>query len=98
MKDFTSQKIIGSNKKESRAWEITIRNNKKQAVDLKLEDQLPVSMNKDIEISGLDYSGGALNKETGIITWRQKIEPSVEKKLRVSFEVKYPKDKVVYLE
>jgi uncharacterized protein (TIGR02231 family) len=98
MKDFTSQKIIGSNKKESRAWEITIRNNKKQAVDLKLEDQLPVSMNKDIEISGLDYSGGALNKETGIITWRQKIEPSVEKKLRVSFEVKYPRDKVVYLE
>ncbi|HLO59073.1 MAG TPA: DUF4139 domain-containing protein [Bacteroidales bacterium] len=98
MKDFTSEKVIGSNKKETRAWEITIRNNKKQSVDLKIEDQLPVSMNKDIEISGLDYSGGALNKETGLITWRQKIEPSVEKKLRVSFEVKYPKDRVVYLE
>ena len=49
-------------------------------------------MNKDIEVEPLEYSGGKLNKETGLITWKQRIEPSAEKKFRVSFAVKYPKD------
>jgi uncharacterized protein (TIGR02231 family) len=98
MKDFTEQKTIGNSKRETRAWEITVRNNKRQAVDLRIEDQLPISMNKDIEVEPLDYSGGKLNKETGLISWKQKIEPSAEKKLRVSFGVKYPKDQIIYID
>jgi uncharacterized protein (TIGR02231 family) len=98
MKDFTEEKTIGSNKRETRAWEITVRNNKKQAVDLRLQDQLPISMNKDIEMEPLDYSGGKFNRETGLITWKQRIEPSSEKKLRISFAVKYPKDQHVFID
>ncbi len=98
MKDFTEEKTIGSNKRVTRAWEITVRNTKKQAIDLRLEDQLPVSMNKDIEVEPLDYSGGKYNKQTGLITWKQRIEPSAEKKLKVSFAVKYPKDQQIYIE
>ena len=98
MKDFTEEKTIGSNKRETRAWEITIRNNKKQPLDLRIEDQLPVSMNKDIAVEPLDYSGGNYNKETGRIVWKLKMEPSAEKKLRVSFAIKYPKDQRVFID
>ncbi len=98
MKDFTEEKTIGSNKRETRAWEITIRNNKKQLLNLWLEDQLPVSMNKDIEVEPLDFSGGKLNKETGRISWKLKMEPAAEKKVRVSFAIKYPKDQRVYID
>lgn len=98
LKDFTETRTIGSNKRETRAWEISIRNNKKQKLQLRLEDQLPVSMNKDIEVEPLDYSGGKLQKETGIITWKLQIDPAAEKKLKVSYAVKYPKDKQVYIE
>jgi uncharacterized protein (TIGR02231 family) len=98
MKDFTEEKTIGSNKRETRVWEITVRNTKKQAVDLRIEDQLPVSMNKDIEVEPIDYSGGRYNKETGIITWKQRIEPSAEKKLRVAFAIRYPKGQRVYVD
>ncbi len=98
MKDFTEEKTIGSNKRETRAWEITIRNNKKQLLNLWLEDQLPVSMNKDIEVEPLDFSGGKLNKETGRISWKLKMEPAAEKKVRVSFAIKYPKDQRVYVD
>ncbi len=98
MKDFTEEKTIGSNKRETRAWEITVRNNKKQPLNLWLEDQLPVSMNKDIEVEALDYSGGNLNKETGRISWKLKMEPATEKKVRVSFAIKYPKDQSVYVD
>lgn len=98
MKDFTEEKTIGSNKRETRAWEITVRNNKKQPLNLWLEDQLPVSMNKDIEVEALDYAGGKLNKETGRISWKLKMEPAAEKKVRVSFAIKYPKDQRVYID
>jgi uncharacterized protein (TIGR02231 family) len=98
MKDFTEEKTIGSNIRETRAWEITVRNNKKQALNLHLEDQFPVSMNKDIEVEPVDYSGGIYNKETGRISWRLKLEPSAEKKLRLSFAIKYPKDKKVFID
>jgi uncharacterized protein (TIGR02231 family) len=98
MKDFTEQKTIGANKRETRAWEITVRNNKKQALDLRLEDQLPVSMNKDIEVEALDYSGGRFTPENGRITWKFRMEPSAEKKIRMSYAVKYPKDQRVYID
>lgn len=98
MKDFTEQKTIGNNKTETRAWEITLRNNKKQVVDLRLEDQLPVSMNKDIQIEPLDNSGGMFNKETGRMIWKFKMDPSSEKKIRIAFSVKYPKDQRVFID
>jgi len=98
MKDFTEQKTVGSNKRETRAWEITIRNNKRQAVALHLEDQLPVSMNKDIQVEPLEYAGGKYNQETGRIIWKFRMEPSAEKKMRVSFAVKYPKDQRVFID
>lgn len=98
MKDFTEQKTIGSNKRETRVWEITLRNNKKQAVDLRLEDQLPVSTNKDIQVEPQDYSGGQYNQETGRIIWKFRMEPSAEKKMRIAFAVKYPKDQRVLIE
>jgi uncharacterized protein (TIGR02231 family) len=98
MKDFTEERTIGSNIRETRVWEITLRNNKKQALNLHLEDQFPVSMNKDIEVEPEDYSGGVYNKETGRISWKLKLEPSAEKKLRLSFAVKYPKDKKVFID
>jgi uncharacterized protein (TIGR02231 family) len=98
MKDYTEEKTIGSNKRETRAWEITIRNTKKQPIDLRIEDQIPVSMNKDIEVEALEYSGGKFNKETGLITWKQHMEPTAEKKLKVTYSIKYPKDKEVFID
>jgi uncharacterized protein (TIGR02231 family) len=98
IKDFTEEKTIGSNKRETRAWEITVRNNKKQVLDLRIEDQLPVSMNKDIQVEPIDYSGGKYNKETGRIAWKIKMEPSAEKKLRVSYAIRYPKDQQVFID
>lgn len=98
VRDFTEEKTLGSNKRETRAWEITVRNNKKQAIDLHLEDQLPVSMNKDIVVEPIDYSGGRLHSETGRITWKFRMEPSAEKKLRVAFGIKYPREKRVFLD
>jgi uncharacterized protein (TIGR02231 family) len=98
MKDFTEQKTIGSNIRETRTWEVTVRNSKKQALNLRIEDQFPISMNKDIVIEPQEYSGAAYDKETGKVVWKLNLAPSEEKKLRLSFAIKYPKDKRVFVD
>jgi uncharacterized protein (TIGR02231 family) len=98
LKDFTEQKTIGSNIRETRTWEVTVRNSKKQALNLRIEDQFPISMNKDIVIEQQEYAGAAYDKETGKVVWKMNLAPSEEKKLRLSFAIKYPKDKQVFVD
>ncbi|MFZ1807603.1 MAG: DUF4139 domain-containing protein, partial [Cyclobacteriaceae bacterium] len=50
LKDLTSKKLIGSNQREEHSWEISIRNTKAEAITITVEDQLPVTRNKDIEV------------------------------------------------
>lgn len=96
--DFTADKVLGNTRQETRGWEITARNTKKQPVRILIEDLFPVSMNKEIQVEELDFSGGDYNKETGKIQWLLTLEPAQEKKLKAAFQVKYPKDKAVSLD
>ena len=97
LKDYSSVKFLGSNKKQIFTYELTVKNNKKEAVQMLLKDQYPLSTNKDIEIELLESSGAANNEELGVLSWKLQIPPGESKKLRVSYSVKYPKDKYVNL-
>ncbi len=98
MKDFSSRQFIGSNKTELRAFEITIRNNKKQPVDITIIDQFPISTDKEISVEDLQYDGAMLDKEKQQLTWNLKLAPRDERKLGLRYAVKYPKRKTLVLE
>jgi TonB-dependent SusC/RagA subfamily outer membrane receptor len=93
--DFSSVKFLGSNKKEVFTYEITVRNNKKEKVQLLLKDQYPISTDKDIEDELLESGGAIVNKDTGVLTWRVELAPGESRQYRISYSVKYPKDKMV---
>lgn len=95
--DYSSVKFLGSNKKQIFTYEITVKNNKKDSIDILTKDQYPVSQNKEVEVELLEYSGAANNEELGVLTWKLKLAPGETKKLRVSYSVKYPKDKILNL-
>ena len=95
--DFSSVKFLGSNKKQTFTYEITVRNNKKEAVQMELRDQYPLSTSKDIEVELLQHDGATVNGETGILTWKPQLAPGEIKKYRVSYSVKYPKDRIINL-
>jgi len=97
-KEFTVIQTIGANRKESRAFDITIRNNKKQDVTMVIMDQLPLSTNKEISVDPSEISGASLEKENGKLTWKFQLKSTENKTLRLAYEVKYPKDKKVILE
>lgn len=93
--DLSQTKILGGSKKQSLVYEITIKNNKKNDVSLSLQDQIPVSTDKSMEIT-LDDSGSAdINKETGLLKWSLDVPAGATKKIRFGYTVKYPKDKQV---
>jgi TonB-dependent SusC/RagA subfamily outer membrane receptor len=95
--DFSSVKFLGANKKQVFTYEITVKNNKKDAIDILVKDQYPVSQNKEVEVELLEKSDAADNTEIGVLTWKLKLAPGEVKKLKVSYSVKYPKDKVLNL-
>jgi uncharacterized protein (TIGR02231 family) len=97
MVDFSSVKFMGSNKLQTITYELTVKNNKKDAISFILKDQYPISTNKEIEVELLESSGAEINKEIGVLTWKLQLAPGESKKVRISYSVKYPKGKVLNL-
>jgi uncharacterized protein (TIGR02231 family) len=95
LQDFSSSKLIGNNKQHKIAYEIRIKNTRKESIQLLLKDQHPMSTNKDIEIDIDEISGATRNEETGVLTWPLEIGSNELKKVRVGYTVKHPKDKVI---
>jgi len=65
---------------------------------LTIEDQFPISKIKEIEVENKEADEAEVNKETGTITWKIKLEPNKEKKLKHKFTVKSPKIMVLNLD
>ncbi len=97
LKDFSSTKLIGTNTKETFTFEITVRNKKKNAISIVIEDQIPVSTDKDIVVEQLELSGATIDEASGKLSWKLDLKPSETQKLRLSYSVKYPKDKTINL-
>ncbi len=93
--DKSGTKFLSSYKEQTFTYDITVRNNKKETVEMLLKDQYPLSTDKDVTIELLDKSKAEVNEETGILTWDIKLKPNETQKFRVSYKVKYPKDKVI---
>lgn len=98
VKEFSSKRFIGSNRTDSRSYEITVRNNKKETVTITIQDQFPISVTKEISIDDMKAPEGAVDKESGIITWTVTLQAGQEMKLTKSYTIKYPKDRRVVLE
>lgn len=95
IKDFCKKQTVGGKKKETIGIEIKIRNTKSVPIDLIVVDQIPISNEKDIEISLDEAEGARVNEETGKLSWQLHLEPGATKRLTFIYEVKYPKDEVI---
>ncbi|WP_299248553.1 DUF4139 domain-containing protein [uncultured Cytophaga sp.] len=93
--DYTSKKMIGTNRKEEYAYEISIRNTKKEPIVIVVEDQYPISKNSSLEVELLESSGASIDATIGKITWKINMATAETKKLILKYSVKYPKDKKV---
>ena len=98
IKDLTSWKLIGNKKEESRAWKISVKNNKAQTIHMVLLDQVPVPTIEEIELDVRDLSGGKRNVETGEIKWLLELKPKESKEVDLKYTLKYPKYQNIIIE
>ena len=93
--DKSGSKFLSSYKEQTFTYDITVRNNKKDNINLILQDQYPLSTDKDITVELLDNGNAAVDKDSGFLTWQLKLAPNESRKLRFSYKVRSAKDKTV---
>ncbi|MFY8128473.1 MAG: DUF4139 domain-containing protein [Chitinophagaceae bacterium] len=95
IKNTEKVKTKGDNKIETFAYEIVVKNNKKQLINLLLKDQYPLSKDKEIEINLINETDADINEELGILNWKLSIPAGESKSKQFGYTVKYPKTKVI---
>ena len=98
LKEYNRKKLIGSQQIATRGWTIDVRNKKKESINLVIQDQIPLSTTKDIEVELKEKSRAEVNDQTGILTWKLDMKTNSKKELIFKYEVKYPKNQRLQLE
>jgi hypothetical protein len=93
--EVNGRNLLGSTKEKKCLYDIVVKNTKKEAVTVTLEEQLPISQEKEIIVTALELSGGELNTTTGLVTWKISLQPGESITKKFNFSVKYPKDKTI---
>lgn len=96
--DYSERRTIGANRTQTMGWKFAIRNTRTEPAVLILADQLPVSRNNTISVSGEELSGGTFDPANGTVTWRLELNPGERRELRLRYAVKFPKDRELRLE
>ena len=97
-KDQNTQAFMGSTQRANRAFMIEVYNRKIQAIDITIEDQMPVSNSSDVTVESVELSGAKLDSPTGKLKWDLELKPGENKERLLKYQVKYPKNRPVVLE
>ncbi len=98
LKDFTTKQFIGNKKEENRTYEIIVKNNKQQEINITILDQIPIAKREEITVTLDENSSGKLNKKTGEIKWNFTLKPKNSKTMNLKYRVRYPKGFKVFLD
>ena len=96
LRESCKKSFLGSTKKETNTFEISVRNTKNVVQDIIIEDNIPVSTDKQVEIDLEESSGATVNEDEGKLTWHLTLQPGEIKKLKITYTVKSPKSKQIY--
>lgn len=95
VKEKETTRVFGNNIEKEIAIEISVRNNRNEAIDIQVEDQVPVSAEEDVKVKFTKESlaGAEPSLETGAMTWNLKLQPKETKTFVFTYVISYPKDK-----
>lgn len=89
--DKSGSSILSTSQERTITYDLVIRNNKKEAVEIEVQDRYPLSTNEDIKVTLLEHSGAKVNEEKGYLRWNLTVGSGESQRLRVSYKVRYPK-------
>lgn len=87
-----SNKLLGNEITRTMAYEIRMKNNKGRLINLVVEDQIPVSQNKDIKVELKEKGKADYNDAIGLLKWTINVDPKESKTLKFAYDVTFNKD------
>lgn len=90
--DQESRKVVGSSIRQQLQWEINIRNQKDYAVVLQIQEQLPLSKSRSVEISYETLPAASYDESTGELLWKINLAGGEKTSLKLNYQVRYPAD------
>jgi len=92
-KQFHSIKKSADEDRDANAFIITVRNSRKESAIVQVQDQLPVSNDKELAVDDVDLGGGDYDTATGTITWTVALKAGESRKLTFSYSIRHPRDR-----
>ncbi len=98
-KESTEEKpqIVGSWVTETVTYKISIRNTTSRKIKIRVEDNIPHSTTKDLEVKLKNSDGAAFNEDNSHLSWDLNLAAGETQTCTYSFVVKYDKNKPVNL-
>ncbi len=91
----TENKSFSSKKVQTFTYEISVQNNKKENISIELEDQIPISTEKEIKVTLTEANGAIFDKEKGTLKWNLTLKPNENQKVRFVYQIESDKDVIV---
>jgi hypothetical protein len=98
VKGKTNNQLLGGTKKSSVAYNISVANHHNTPINIEIQDQVPISNDKEVIVTIDEMGGGVLEDKIGVLTWNFLLQPSETKTVEFGFSIKYPKYKAVHIE
>jgi uncharacterized protein (TIGR02231 family) len=93
--------ILTTSKTDERSFKTVIRNGHDFAIQIAIEDQLPVSENEDIQVEMLPSTtpptSTNLRDRRGVLEWAFEAKPGEARDIAFAWRVRWPKDKGVVM-
>ena len=96
-KDRTKNKIFTNRKKNTISYNLEIKNMGNKALNIIVEDHIPVTKDQTIEITLENKSRAKFNNKTGLMIWDFKLKPKGRKKINYTYTVEYDKSKTLHV-
>ncbi|TWP25102.1 mucoidy inhibitor MuiA family protein [Apibacter muscae] len=93
--DKSGTRFLSSSKEQTFTYDIVIKNNKKNRINLTIEDQYPLSTDENIKIELMDKGGAKVDADLGKLTWDLVLAANEIRKIRISYKVKSPKNQSI---
>lgn len=93
----SGNKVFSSKKTQSFTYEISVRNQKNEMIEVEVEDQYPISTDASIKVTLLSSEGATVDKEKGTLKWKLQLAPNATQKIRFGYQIESDRDKEVEL-
>lgn len=93
--DKERDKLIGSEKIKTVAYELKIKNKHQVPINLIVEDQIPISQIQDIKVKLEEAKDGKHNEKTGALTWDINMKAGENRTLGFSYSITYDGDRTL---